>query len=161
MNRNSIIPQSTRSRCPFEADLDINILFVDVVEVAKDEVGFGFVETDDAGCHSAVYEERFPACGGVDADQWMNTLDTLGSSFWIISVEIRVCRNVHGFFAIDELAEVWGELFISAVTARPESISSDRWYSVIMQMRITSWLSLVNEIAESKVLAQHVFTIQV
>lgn len=77
VDRDAIVPQRTRARRPLEAHLDVDVCLVDVEEVVEEEVAFGAVEADNAARHGAVDPEGFPACGWVDADEWMGALEIL------------------------------------------------------------------------------------
>ena len=55
-------------------------------------------------------------------------------------------RAVDSLFAVNELAEVGGELFVSRVTTSPEGIPPNAWNGVVVKMGDPCRLSFVNEV---------------
>lgn len=129
-----VIPQGTGSRGPLEADLDVYIGLVHGVQVVEDHVALRLVETDDAVRHGPVHPQRLPASGRVDADQGVRALDMLWAELRVVAVQVLVGGDVDGVLAVDDLAEVRGQLLVRRVSARPECVAAVGWDCVVVEM---------------------------
>ena len=54
MDGNAVIPQRASSWSPLEADLDIDIALIHIIEIVEDQIALRFVQTDDGLRHSPV-----------------------------------------------------------------------------------------------------------
>jgi CTP synthase (UTP-ammonia lyase) len=87
--------------------LDINILFIYVIQIVQDNVALSLVKTDDSVCHGTVHPKGLPARRRVNAHKRVNSLNILGTCFGMIAVEVRMRRAVHSRPPIDNLAKFW------------------------------------------------------
>ena len=76
----------------------------------------------------------------------VHTLHVLGTSCGVFSVKIGVSRAIDSLPAIDDLAEVGGELFVRRVPTSPESVPSHGWDSVIVEMSDPCRLAFVDQV---------------
>ena len=134
MYRDTIVPQCGSLRSPFETNLDIDILLINVVKIVKYQVAFGLVQSNNRFGHSSVDEERLPTSGWVYANDRMDSLDTFWARFWIVAVEVCVSANIDSFLSVDDLSEIWAQFRVRGIAAGPQSISAKCGDSVIMQV---------------------------
>ena len=76
----------------------------------------------------------------------VHTLDVLGTSCGVFSVKIGVSRAIDSLLAVDDLAEVGGELFVRRVPTSPKSVPSHGWNSVIVEMSDPCRLAFVDQV---------------
>lgn len=46
----------------------------------------------------------------MDAHDGVDSLDVFGACLWVVAVKVRMCGNVNGFSAVNDLAELWAKL---------------------------------------------------
>ncbi|KAK5631158.1 hypothetical protein RRF57_006873 [Xylaria bambusicola] len=127
-----VIPQSTRSRRPFEPELDIDIGLIHMVQVIQNGVALRTVQSYNPIRHRAVDPERFPACSRMNTDERVNALDMLRTGLRVVAVKIGMRGPVYSVFAVDDLAEAWRQLLVCSVAARPERVAADGWNCIIV-----------------------------
>ena len=76
----------------------------------------------------------------------VHTLHVLGTRCGVFSVKIGVSRAIDSLLAVDDLAEVGGELFVRRVSTSPESVPSYGWDSVIVEMSDPCRLAFVDQV---------------
>lgn len=86
-----VIPQRTRPSSPVEANLNVNIALIHLVQVLQNRIALAVVKANDTFRHSTVDVETLPAGDGVHADKRVAALDVLGAGIGVITVEVRVC----------------------------------------------------------------------
>lgn len=64
--------------------------FVNIEQVVQDDIAFSLVKADDLCRESSVHEQRLPASSGVNANDWMDTFDMLGTSIGIVAVQVAM-----------------------------------------------------------------------
>lgn len=141
-----VIPENTGARRPFDADLDVNVLFIYVVKVSQDQVAFGFIKPNNSAGHCPVDPKCLPARRWVDTDQRVSALDILRTACRVLTIEIRMSRPIDSLFAIDQLAEVRRQLLVCSVSACPEGVATDRRHSVVVEVSDTSRLTFMDEV---------------
>jgi hypothetical protein len=75
-----VVPERRRACCPLEANLDVDILFVHIVQVIENDIAFSFVESNDTIGHRTIDPQCFPSCGRVHTHERMRTFNVLWSS---------------------------------------------------------------------------------
>ena len=120
---------------------------INIEKVVQDDIALGFVETNDPGRERSVYEERLPAGSRVHTNDWVNTLNMLRTGVGIVAVKVGVRRLEVCLLAVDDFAEARTELLVSSVARRPQGVSADRWYDVIVEVCNSRRLTLVNQIS--------------
>lgn len=151
MNRDAIIPQRARARSPVPPQLNIDILLIHIEQVSQNQVALRLVQTNNPICHGTIDEEGLPACGRMNPHKRMFTLNVLRSGVGILAVKIGVSTGVDCGLAVDHLAELWREFLVGAVPRRPESVTPDLGNSIVVQMRDSRRLALVDEITGMQV----------
>jgi hypothetical protein len=126
--------------------LNVNVLLINIIKIVKNDITLRPIKTNNPIRHRTVHPERFPARGRMNTNNGMNALNVLWSLLGVVTVQVGMGRAVNSLPAIDDLAKLWGELLICSVARCPEGISTDRWYSIIVEMCDTRWLLLMNEI---------------
>ena len=86
----------------------------------------------------------------MNADNWMDPLDTLWACIGIVSVEIRVCRDINGLPAINDLAEFWTQFRVCAISACPKCITANGRNSIVVKVGNASRMLLVDQVTVSK-----------
>ena len=141
-----IAPQCTCPWRPFESHLYVDILLIHIVQIVQYHVTFSFVKPNNAIGHGSIDPECFPASCRMNTDKWVCPLDMLGPCCRIIPIKVRMSRAVHSLLAIDNFAEVWGELLVSGIPTGPKCVTTNGWHSIVVEMGNTSRLSLVDQI---------------
>lgn len=62
----------------------------------------------------------------------MHALHVLGPRARVLAVEIGVRGAIHGPLAVDESAEVRGELLVGGVAGCPEGVAADGGHGVVV-----------------------------
>lgn len=78
--------------------------------------------------------------------QRVHTLHVLGSSGGIISVKVGVSRAIDSLLAVNHLAEVGRQLFVSRVTTSPEGIPSYCRNGIVVKMGDPCRLALMDQV---------------
>ncbi|KAH3661439.1 hypothetical protein OGAPHI_006846 [Ogataea philodendri] len=76
----------------------------------------------------------------------MNSLDTLWTSKWVLSVQVAVSRNIDSFLSIKELFEFLRKLIVSCVSRGPVSVATGFWDGIQVQVGVSSWTLLVGQV---------------
>jgi hypothetical protein len=79
----------------------------------------------------------------VDADERVAALDVLGPGVRVVAVEVGVRRAVDCIPAVDDLAELGGQLLVGGVARGPEGVAADGWDCVVVQVGYAGWLAFV------------------
>jgi hypothetical protein len=138
-----IIPKRTRPRRPVEPHLDINITLIHLEQILQNRIALASIQPNDPHRHRAVHEETLPACHRMYSDERMASLDVLGPCVWVVAVEVGVRGAVDGVFAVNDLAEVRGQLLVGGVARGPEGVAADGGDCVVVQVGYAGWLALV------------------
>jgi hypothetical protein len=110
-----VVPKCGCTRTPLESHLDIDILLVHIIQVVEDDIALISIESNDAIGHGSVNPQRFPSRSWVYTNERVNTFNVFWSLLWVISVEIRMCAAVHGFFAVNYRPEARRKLFVCGI----------------------------------------------
>jgi hypothetical protein len=63
-----VVPERRRARRPLEANLDVDILLVHIIQIIEDDIALSFIESNDTNSHGTIDPQRFPPCGWMHAD---------------------------------------------------------------------------------------------
>jgi hypothetical protein len=90
VNRDAVVPNSRSLGSPSEPDLNIHVLFINVIEIIQKQVAFRLVQTNDSHRHGAVDPEGLPTGHGVDTNERMSTLDVFRTSGFVATFKLRL-----------------------------------------------------------------------
>lgn len=141
-----VVPNGAGVGRPLEPHLDIDVLLIHIEQIIQDYVALGLVQSHDATRHRPVDEQRLPARGRVNSHQGMNPLDVLGPFLRLLTLQVWMSRDIHRLLAVDDLAEVGGQLLIGGVAACPEGVTAHGRGRVDVKVRVASWLQLMDQI---------------
>ena len=139
-----VVPQRTRTGSPVEANLNIDIALVHLVQVLQNCIALTLVKTDNALRHRAIHEQTLPAGDRVHADERVAALDVLGACIGVVAVEVGVCGAVDCVAAVDDLAELGRELLVGGVAGGPERVAADAGDGVVVKVGDACWLVFVD-----------------
>jgi len=74
----------------------------------------------------------------------MAALDVLGACVGVVAVEVGVRGAVDGVAAVDDLAELRGQLLVGGVARGPERVAADGGHSVVVEVGDACWLVFVD-----------------
>jgi hypothetical protein len=85
------LPKSTRPRRPLKPHLNINILFINMVQIIQNHIALRLIQAYNLLCHSSVHEQTLPSSSRMHSDDWMDPSNVLWTGFGIVTVQIGVC----------------------------------------------------------------------
>jgi hypothetical protein len=139
-------PKGTCSGSPFKANLDVDIGFIYVVEVVQNHITLCLVQSHNLFRHCTINKQRLPASCRMNSNYWVDSLNVFWPGSWVVTVEICMGADINGLLPVNYLTEVGRKLRVRSITASPQSITSEGWNCVIVQVRDACWVFLVNKI---------------
>lgn len=142
-----VVPEGTGVGRPFETDLDIHVRLVDSKEIVENGIALRLVKANNLCGEETIHIERLPSSRGVHANQRVRSLNMLRSSLRVVPVQVGVRRSVDSVLAINDLAEVGGQLLIRRVSTGPERVTTNGRDRVVVQVSNTGRLALMHQVS--------------